>query len=257
MSQVNDLWQEYKIKGDEKAREELILNYAYLAKYVLDRMHLRPSGPLGYEDLLGYAVCGLIDAIERFDISRAIKLETFAMPRIRGAILDAIKSQDWVPRSVRASVSELKRTMAKLEAQLGRSATDAEIASAMDISIDDLNDLLSNIEQSSILSLDELLMYGDESKSGSSLGATESMGLDPLYAAELEESKSLLANALKDLPEREKMVMAFYYKEGLTFKEIARILDVTESRVCQIHSKAIIRLKGKLERHSDLMMAVV
>lgn len=257
MSQVNDLWQRYKIKGDEKAREELVLSYAYLAKYVLDRMHLRPSGPLGYEDLLGYAICGLIDAIERFDISREIKLETFAMPRIRGAILDAIKSQDWVPRSVRASVSELKRTVARLEAQLGRSATDNEIASAMDISIDDLNDLLSNVEQSSILSLDELLMYGEESKSGSSLSATASMGFDPLYAAEVEESKSILADALKDLPEREKMVMAFYYKEGLTLKEIARILNVTESRICQIHSKAIIRLKGKLERHSDLMMAVV
>lgn len=257
MCHVNDLWRRYKSRGDMQAREELILNYTYLAKYVLDRMHLRPSGALGYEDLLGYAICGLIDAIERFDISREIKLESFAIPRIRGAILDAMKSQDWVPRSVRASLSELKRTMAHLEARLGRAASDNEIASAMDISIDELNDLLSNVEQSSIMSLDELLMYGEESRSGSSLGATTDIRFDPMYSAEAEERKGLLTGALKDLPEREKMVMALYYKEGLTLKEIACILGVTESRICQMHSKAVFRLRGKLERHADLMMAAM
>lgn len=257
MSQVDDLWRRYKLYDDNGAREELVLHYAYFAKYVLDRMGLRPTGSLSYEDLLGYAVCGLIDAIERFDITRKIKLETFAAQRIKGAVLDAVKSQDWMPRSVRSSISKLKRTMANLEAQLGRAATDEEIAYAMGISTEDLDELFACINQSSLISLDDLFAYGEESQSGGEFGPTDDGTGDPLRAAESKQRNELLANALTGLPEREKLVLSLYYSEELTFKEIARILDITESRVCQIHAKAIIRLKGKLNRHADIMTAAI
>ena len=255
MSQEDKLWQRYKLQGDLQAREQIILAYAHLAKYVLDRMHVRPSAAIGYDDLLGYAIVGIIDAVEKFDPSRDVKFETYALARIRGAVLDAIKSLDWIPRSVRASEQELRRTLARLEAELGRPATDEETAEAMGIGVDKLNEILAGVGQTAILSLEELMLYGDEAAIGSGLGSSVDFASDPFLAAEMEERKHLLARAIGELPEREKLVVSLYYSEGLTFKEIAQVLGVTESRICQLHSKAVVRLHGKLARHADLMLA--
>lgn len=250
-----DLWLRYKGAGDPQAREELILSHSHLAKYVVDRIGFRPSGAAGYDDLLGYAVVGLIDAVERFDPSRQIKFETYAITRIRGAVLDGIKAMDWLPRSVRSAGNELKRTMVALEVDLGRPATDEEIAKAMGISVDSLGKLLMDVGQSSLLSLEELVSAGGECSIGSGLGSIRSTDDDPLLSVQVGERRKLLVKAIGELPERERLVIGLYYKEGLTLREIAQVLGVTESRACQLHSKAVTRLHGKLNRHADLMLA--
>lgn len=256
MSQVNALWQKYKLNNDLKAREQIILEYAYLAKYVVGRLNLKPSASLAYDDLVSYAVIGLIEAVERFDLAREVKFETYAITRIKGSVLDALKSLDWLPRSVRNSEMELRRVMGRLEAELGRVPSDAEIAEEMGVTIDHLGEIIASSGQAAMLSLEELMLAGEDYTSDSGLGICADLGCDPFRAAELEERKSMLARAIGDLPEREKLVISLYYKEGLTLKEIAQVLSVTESRACQLHSKAVIRLNGKLSRHSDLMLAV-
>jgi RNA polymerase sigma factor for flagellar operon FliA len=255
MAQTDGLWRRYKEKGDIEARERLILAYAHLAKYVVDRMHLRPSAAMGCEDLVGHAVVGLIDAVQRFDPARDVKFETYALPRIRGAVLDAIRGQDWIPRSVRSSEQELRRALAELEGRLGRPPTDAETAEMMGVGIDRLHEVLADVGQAAMLSLEELMLYGEEGGGQDILSSAPDSASDPILAAELEERKQLLADAVGRLPERERLVISLYYKEGLTFKEIAQVLGVTESRACQLHSKAVVRLHGKLARHADLMLA--
>lgn len=252
MSQFDSLWQRYKSRNDPSAREQLITAYAHLAKYVVDRMPVRPSAVLGYDDLLGHAIVGLIDAVEKFDIRREVKFETYAITRIRGAVLDALKTLDWIPRSVRASEHRLRDVIASLEAKLGRPAEDAEIAEAMGISTDELEGILADTGQTAMLSLEGLLMDGEES-GGENVPA--SGDYDPVHTAELEERKALLARAIGELPEKERLVISLYYQEGLTFKETAKVLGVTESRICQLHSKAVIRLNGKLARHKELLLA--
>jgi RNA polymerase sigma factor FliA len=240
------LWQRYKTDGDQKARQEIITEYAYLAKYCVDRLNLSPAGALGYEDLVGHAVVGLIDAVEKFDPSRNVKFEAYAITRIRGEVIDVIRSLDWTPRSVRRNENILRDTMAKLEVELKKPPTDAEIASYLEISMSELEKMLADVGQSALLSLDEVMAAGGD-VSASYLGDEF---LDPGKHVQKSEQKRLLAAAIDELPEREKTVIALYYYENLTQKEIAAVLGVTESRVCQIHTKAVLRLTGKLSRAS-------
>jgi RNA polymerase sigma factor for flagellar operon FliA len=219
-------------------------------------MNVRCSAVLSYDDMLGYAVIGLVDAVEKFDLSRDVKFETYAMVRIRGAVLDGIKSMDWLPRSVRASSQELRRVLARLEGELGHPPSDIEVAGAMEISLETLEDLWSQVGQPAMLSLEELLLYGEESPAGNGAGVLADESFNPVIAAEQQERGKILAHAIGQLPEREKLVVSLYYKEGLTLKEIAQVLGVTESRACQLHSKAVMRLNGKLARHADLMLSV-
>lgn len=255
MLKMNDLWQRYKTQMDSEARQQIILAYAYLAKYVVDRMNLRPSAVVSYDDLVSHAIMGLIDAVEKFDIGKDVKFETYASVRIRGAVLDALKSLDWRPRSVQSSATELKKVFAKLEACLGRAVTDEEVAAEMGIDIDSLNDMLADIGQASVMSLEELMVYGEEN--GGLAGFDSDPDDDPAFSVVLSERKRLLATAIENLPEKEKLVISLYYKEGLTLKEIAAVLCVSESRVCQLHSKAVVRLHGKLARHEELLLAAV
>lgn len=255
MSKIKNLWKSYKSQMDLDAREQIILHYAYLAKYVVDRMPIRSTAVASYDDLLGHALIGLIDAVEKFDPSRDIKFETYAITRIRGAVLDALKSLDWMPRSARATEQELRRVFAKLEAELGRPATDEEVAKAMDVDIDTLNDKLAEVSQSALLSFEEVVLSNEESANVNGLCAQVDLAGDPVHAAELGERSRLLARAIAALPEKEKLVISLYYNNGLTLKEIAVVLGVTESRVCQLHSKAIVRLHGKLARHAELLLA--
>lgn len=253
MVQTDLLWHKYKTKDDAQAREQLILAYAHLTKIVVDRMPIRTSAVVSYDDLLSHAIIGLIDAVERFDPARNVKFETYAVTRIRGAVLDAIKSLDWIPRSTRASEHKLRDTMASLGAKLGRPATDEEVASEMDISEDKLHELLADVGQTAILSLEELLAYGEENSA--ECGTAISRDYDPIIATEVEERKRVLTKAIGELPEQEKLVISLYYNDGLTLKEIAKVLEVTESRACQLHSKAVVRLNGKLARYKDLLTA--
>jgi RNA polymerase sigma factor FliA len=255
MANLDKLWRRYKKQNDLQAREEIILAYAYLAKYVVDRMLVRPSAAIGYEDLVGHAAVGLIDAVEKFDLSREVKFETYAVVRIRGAVLDAIKSMDWLPRSMRSFEQELRRVFAELEARFGRPATDAEVAAELDMDVDELDNAIADVGQMALLSLEDMIAAGDEDTSVTALGGQTDSAQNPVLSLEVSERKKILAQAVDGLPEREKLVISMYYKEGLTLKEIAAVLGVTESRACQIHSKSVIRLQGKLARHAELLLA--
>jgi RNA polymerase sigma factor for flagellar operon FliA len=254
MRDAGELWRRYKQKGDARARQEIIGNYAYLAKYVVDRMLIRPNSVVGYDDLLGHAIVGLIDAVDRFDTSKGVKFETYGITRIRGAVLDALKSLDWAPRSVRKSEAAMKRAFASLEARLGRPATDAEVAGELGISTDEFNDVLVDVGQSALLSLEDMIV-GDQSSWLSKLAGQAGPDTDPMLAAELSERKHLIARAIDSLPDREKLVISLYYKEDMTLKEIGAVLGITESRVCQLHSKAVVRLYAKLAGHGDLLLS--
>ncbi len=239
------LWRDLKSNGSEQAREQLITEYAYLAKYAVDRLNLSPAGALSYEDLVGHAIVGLIDAVEKFDPERNVKFETYALTRIRGEVIDVIRQLDWTPRSVRRHETELREAFARLEMELKRPPTDLEVANHLGLDLFELEKMLMDVGQSALLSLDEVISTGGDVRTTS-----EDEDDDPASLAERADQKRLLANAIDELPERERTVIALYYYENLTQKEIAAVLEVTESRVCQIHTKAILRLSGKLSRSS-------
>jgi len=241
------LWLDYKQKGDETAREKLVSEYAYLAKYAVDRLNLSPSGALAYEDLIGHAVVGLIEAIEKFDLDRNVKFETYALTRIRGEVIDVIRSLDWTPRSVRKYETMLRQAYARLEMELERPPDDHEVANHLGIDVAELEKMLADVGQSALLSLDELVSSGGDVI----VRSTDDEGEDPASCAERADQKRLLARFVEELPERERDVVTLYYYENLTQKEIAAVLGVTESRICQIHTKAMLRLSGKLCRSSS------
>lgn len=244
MFDYDKLWQDYKIRGDENARDQLITKYVYLAKYAVDRMNIVPSGGVGYDDLISHAIIGLIDAIEKYEHDRGIKFESYALTRIKGATIDAIRTMDWMPRSVRRDEGILREAYAELENRFKRPATDGEVAEYLGISLEELDKKLSLVGQSALMSLDEMVeAMGESAASPLANLATDE---DPALNVQANETRRLLAEAVGNLPEREKLVITLYYYEELTLKEIAKVLGVTESRVSQMHTRALLRLSGKL-----------
>jgi RNA polymerase sigma factor for flagellar operon FliA len=243
------LWTRYKEERDEKAREQLVLAYAPLVKYVAGRMSSGLPSHVEEADLISYGLLGLIAAIERFDPEREIKFETFAITRIKGSIIDELRSLDWVPRSVRAKAREIEKMNARLEHQLQRAPADAEFASALGISVDEFQESLVRITGSSVVALDELWTVSDASGDQVSLLDTieDPQAVDPATEVDTTDMKDRLAGAIAALPEREKLVVALYYYENLTLREIGDVLGVTESRVSQLHTKAVLRLKSRLQ----------
>lgn len=244
------LWQEFLQKNSPAAREALILEYASLVKYVAGRVAIGLPPNVDYDDLVSYGIFGLMDAIDKFDPSRGIKFETYAIARIRGAILDGLRSNDWVPRSVRQKAKELERVCLELEHRLGRYATDQELSEALHISIEEFHQLLSEVSCTTLGSLDEIWMTrNSEEENVRVLDLVENEGsMDPEIQIEVAELKEALTKAIDALSERERMVITLYYYEGLTLKEIGEILNISESRVSQIHTKAIFRLQGRLAK---------
>jgi RNA polymerase sigma factor FliA len=247
VDQTQTLWLEFVQSRDQALRDRLILTYAPLVKFVAGRVGASLPAHVDEQDLVSYGLLGLIGAIERFDPSREIKFETFAMARIRGAIIDELRSLDWVPRSVRTRARQIERAIATLEKELMRAPTDEEIAKKLGVTGDDLEDSLHEISRSSIAALDELW---SPSGTGDQIALIDTIedesGPDPEATLELTEVKEALAEAISDLPEREKLVVTLYYYEELTLREIGEVLGVTESRVSQLHTKAILRLKAHL-----------
>src|SRR3954464_13442488 len=246
--ETQDLWREYTKSKDQGVRDRLILTYAPLVKYVAGRLGSGLPAHVDDEDLASYGLLGLMGAIERFDPTRDVKFETYAMGRIKGSIIDELRSLDWVPRSVRSRAREIERTIGELEARLGRAPTDEEIAQKIGITTEELNDSLSDISRSSIAALDELwTISGDTGDQVSLLDTIEdSEGPQPQTALAQTEMREALGEAIARLPEREKLVVTLYYYEELTLREIGEVLGVTESRVSQLHTKAILRLKARL-----------
>ena len=245
---VTQAWDEYKETGSAKARDQLILNYSPLVKYVAGRVAVGLPANIEQADLISYGIFGLIDAIDKYDRGRNIKFETYAISRIRGAIIDELRAIDWVPRSVRYKAREVEKAYSALENKLKRPPSDAEIAEEMGISIDDLNHIYTQLSSVSLIALDELMSIegdkGDKLSLLETLEDTKTAG--PMEAFESEEMKEILVSAINRLPEREKKVITFYYFAGLTLAQIGEVLGVTESRVCQIHTKAVLGLKGKI-----------
>ncbi|HEU5213683.1 MAG TPA: RNA polymerase sigma factor WhiG [Gaiellaceae bacterium] len=245
---TQQLWLQYTKTKDRVIRDRLILTYAPLVKYVAGRVGSGLPAHVDEEDLVSYGLLGLMGAIDRFDPSRDIKFETFAIARIKGAIIDELRSLDWVPRSVRSRARDIERAMAELERILHRVPTDAEIAEKLGITEEELDDSLTDISRSSIAALDELWTISGSSGDQVSLIDTieDTSGPDPQGALAQTELRDALGDAIARLPEREKLVVTLYYYEELTLREIGDVLGVTESRVSQLHTKAILRLKARL-----------
>ena len=245
---IKEVWSRYKKTGDEKAREQLVLAYSPLVKFVAGRMSSGLPAHIEESDLISYGLLGLIGAIERFDPDREIKFETFAVSRIKGSIIDELRAMDWVPRSVRARARHIERAIAELEAKLHRAPTDEEIAQKLGITDEELEDSLTEISRSSIAALDELWTISSSGGDQVALIDTieDTQGPEPQSALAQTELKEALGEAIARLPEREKLVVTLYYYEELTLREIGEVLGVTESRVSQLHTKAILRLKARL-----------
>src|ERR1044071_7986982 len=243
------LWLEFRRTKSKTVRDRLILTYAPLVKYVAGRLGSGLPAHVDEGDLVSYGLLGLIGAIERYDPGRDIKFETYAMSRIKGAIIDELRALDWVPRSVRARAREIERAIGELESRLGRAPTDEEIAAKVGISEDELGDSLTDISRSSIAALDELWSVSGEGDQVSLLDTIEDeSGPRPETALDETEMREALADAISRLPEREKLVITLYYYEELTLREIGEVLGVTESRVSQLHTKAILRLRSEERR---------
>jgi RNA polymerase sigma factor for flagellar operon FliA len=242
-----DLWLEYRKAKDPKIREAFIKQYAPLVKYVAGKVAVGMPHNVEFDDLVGFGVFGLIDAIDKFDPDKNVKFKTYAVTRIRGAIFDELRSIDWVPRSVRQKTREVEDAIGSLEAQLGRTATDQEIASSMGMDEDEFVKTMMKISCTTMLSISDLWYSGDENDKvsiGDSIEAPAS--LNPDVVVEKDEIRRVITEAINELPDKEKKILVLYYYEDLTLKEIGKVLEVTESRVSQLHTKAILRLRSKL-----------
>ncbi len=246
--ELKDLWKRYRSSGDERARERLVVAYSPLVKYVSGRMASGLPAHVDEADLISYGLVGLISAIERFEPDREIKFETYAIPRIRGAIIDELRALDWVPRSVRARAREIERANVKLEHKLQRAPTDEEMAAELEIGVDEFQESLMQISNSTIAALDELWTVSDASGDQVSLLDTlqDPDAPDPARVMDQTDLKDRVADAIARLPEREKLVIALYYYENLTLREIGEVLGVTESRISQLHTKAVLRLRSRM-----------
>ena len=240
-------WKLYRKTKDTRIRDFFIRQYAPLVKYVAGKVAVGMPHNVEFDDLVGFGVFGLFDAIEKFDPGKHVKFKTYAVTRIRGAILDELRSIDWVPRSVRQKAREVEETMRELEAGLGRSATDEEIAREMDLPVGEFRQLMLRISGTSVLSLNDVWYSGEDNDKIAIAESIESpSSLNPDTIVEKDEIKRVIVDAIQELPEKEKKVLVLYYYEDLTLKEIGEVLEVTESRISQLHTKAIMRLRSKL-----------
>lgn len=245
------LWKRFKQQGDSEARAHLIERYLHLAKAGAGRVHI-PTGPVfSRDDLYGHAIVGLIDAVERFDPEMGRPFEAYALVRIRGAILDAVRRTDWLPRAVRNSENKLRQVMRRIEMTEGRSATDDEMKAELGISQEELDELLGVMNASAIESLEAVI--SDIGDLNSSSNIADNMAYDPSVHAQNSQVKRMLADAIESLADNERTVVALYYFEDMTLKEIGQVLGFSESRACQIHTKAILKLQTKLSRSLDVM----
>ncbi|MFC7340796.1 RNA polymerase sigma factor WhiG [Saccharopolyspora griseoalba] len=243
------LWQAFGQRRDQELRDRLVLHYAPLVKYVAGRVGTGLPSHVEISDLIQSGVFGLVDAIEKFEPERGLKFETYAMQRIRGAILDDLRAQDWVPRSVRSRARDVERAIERLEAKLQRTATDSELADELELSIEELRELFAQMQMTSVVALDDLFGAGSAQ---ASLAETipDDRAEDPVAALVDRDSRRQLAEAVERLSERDRIVVTLYYFENLTLAEIGKVLGVTESRVCQLHTRAVLRLRTKLTEQS-------
>lgn len=247
------LWEEYIQKRSQALRDQIIIEYSGLVKIVAGRLSMYLGYNVEYDDLVGYGIFGLIDAIDKFDYHKGVKFETYASLRIRGAILDQIRKMDWIPRTLRQKQRKMDSACQTLEAKLGRIATDEELAAELEISSEELDQWQSQTKLTGLISLDEYLEQGSEVKSDAKLITDYEQ---PEQIVEKQELKKILLTTLESLTEKEQKVIILYYYEELTLKEISMILEVSESRISQLHTKALQKMKSKLDKNFDLLFSI-
>lgn len=249
MSEAQDWsaqWQAYKCSGSKAARDELVLAYAPLVRSVAGRMQIGLPPSVEFGDLVGYGMLGLLDAMQKYQPELGVKFETYAATRIRGAMLDGLRAYDWAPRALRQKARQVSQVIGKLEASLGRSATDAEIATALSITITEFEHLLMELNGLALISLYQPLESTDEATGILANVLPDPQAVNPMTQYEKQELSIALTAAIEALPERERLLVALYYHDEMTLKEIGAILDVSESRVCQLHTRALLRLRAHL-----------
>jgi RNA polymerase sigma factor FliA len=241
---INEVWLEFAATRRSELRNDLIVEYAPLVRFVVGRLGIPPTSILDAEDLISYGVIGLINAIDRFDPSRGIRFEAFATPRIRGAVIDQLRTLNWLPRSAVTRVRQVEGALAELEQRLGRHAKEEEVAAELQVSIERYRQMLQEAS-TMILSLDAPLSALPSDDNMVTLGdLLEDLGAPgPAEHLEQKETIQALGDAIEQLPSREQMLLSLYYEEELTMKEISKLLHVSESRVCQLHMQAILRLR--------------
>ncbi|BCN31506.1 FliA/WhiG family RNA polymerase sigma factor [Anaeromicropila herbilytica] len=249
----NKLWEEYQVSRNSKIREKIIVEYANLVKIVAGRLSMYLGYNVEYDDLVGYGIFGLIDAIDKFDYQKGVKFETYASLRIRGAILDQIRKMDWIPRTLRLKQKKIDTANHKLELELGRGASSEELAAELEISLEDLETWQNQTKVSNLVSLDEFLEQGSEVRMEA---RSNSHFEQPERVMEKQELKEILKNTLDSLTEKEKKVIICYYYEELTLKEISLLLEVSESRISQLHTKALQKMKQKLGNNMEILFSV-
>jgi RNA polymerase sigma factor for flagellar operon FliA len=246
---VDRLWVDYKRYNNIDSRNELIVRYSHLVKQVVYRLGFAYHSAIDVDDLISYGIIGLIDALEKYDPSKQVKFETYAYFRIRGAIIDELRKQDWVPRSLRQKAKKIERTIDLIESKLGRQAKDEEIAQYLSISVDKLQNIMGELHSSIIFSLDEQIVE----RAGTIKAISNESG-DPQQLIGTKEVKEILGHAIDELPERENKIISLYYFDELTLKEIGLVLGISESRVSQLHTRALMKLKNKLERIKNILL---
>lgn len=247
------MWEEYSRQRTSEMREKLIIEYAPLVKLVAGRLSMYLGYTVEYDDLCSYGIFGLIDAIDKFDIYKDVKFETYASLRIRGTILDQIRKMDWIPRTIRQKQKQMENAMREIEAEKGRGATDEEIAQKLGLSGEELQDWQGQMKVTNLVSLNEYLDQGGPEVANDSAAGTSSYFDMPEDAIEKEELKEVLKEALEQLTEKEQKVVLLYYYEDLTLKEISRVLEVSESRVSQLHTRALQKMKSKMGSYMGIL----
>lgn len=252
--QLKRHWVDFKVYKHPEARAELINHYSYLVKITAGRLVTSLPGGLDREDLVGAGVIGLIKSVDQFDPTRDVKFETYAIALIRGAILEMLRDEDWVPRSIREKLKALDRTMMALETQMGRPASDHEIAETMDISTGEVSELMVRMGRTNVYSLDDILGTTDSEDHIHFVELIVDENANTGGEVEGREIRRILAQGVDRLPERERLVVALYYFEGLTFKEIGKVLGVSESRVYQLHTQAMTRLRNFMRQEGGVQV---
>lgn len=249
MTKASALLKKYKDdprKLTPEQKNQLISEYAPLIKFIAQKIAVRLPSNIELDDLISAGVIGLMDAIDKYDPTRDNKFKTYAEFRIRGAILDELRAQDWVPRSIRDKAKLLDRTIVQLEAELGRNATDEEIAKALNLSVDEFHDLINQVRPVSLLPIDQPSSMSHSDKKSIMDILEGSRVNNPFNQLNIKSVKDVVAKAIEELPERQRLVLSLYYFEDLNLKEIGQVLRVTESRVSQLHAQAVTRLRAKL-----------
>ena len=250
-AEKNKLWQEYKKTGNSNIREQLIMEYARLVKIVAGRLSMYLGNNVEYDDLVGYGIFGLIDAIDKFDYGKNVKFETYASLRIRGSILDQIRKMDWIPRTVRQKRKKIEEAIKQIETKTGRNASDEEIAQELGIGEEELNDWQTQLNVTNVISLNEFVEQGGEPVMDAK---NNSHFIQPEESVQEEELKKVLMESLELLTEKEKKVILLYYYEDLTLKEISSILEVSESRVSQLHTKALLKMRKRMGNYMGILI---